>query len=164
MHRLSLVVGAALLIVGCGFHLRGSGVGTDVPSAYVRAAEGVDMVADLTRAFRQSGVDILDNAAEASVVIDLLEQQQSGRAVSFTDRATTAEYQLNLAVRFQIVAAGEKVLVPERWARATRTYLVDTNNLVGSDQQRRLLSAELGIDLAQQIVRALGAATRTNTH
>ena len=164
MRGRNLVVAASLLMVSCGFHLRGSGVDADVASAYVRASQGVDIVTDLTRALRQSGVDILDDAAQAAVVIDLLEQQQSGRAVSFTDRATTAEYQLDLSVRFQILAADEKVLTPERWARATRTYLVDTNNLVGSDQQRRLLSGELGTDLAQQIVRALSAAMRTNRH
>jgi len=164
MHRLYLVAAVSLLMFGCGFHLRGSGVDTDVASVYVRAGEGVDLAAGLTRSLSQRGVEVLDSAAEAEVVIDLLEQQQSGRAVSFTDRATTAEYQLDLAVRFQIVGAGEKVLVPERWVRATRTYLVDTNNLVGSDQQRRLLSGELGTDLVQQIVRSLGAATRANPH
>ena len=50
--------------------------------------------------------------------------------------------------------------MPERWARATRTYLVDTNNLVGSNQQQVLMDAELRTDVVQQIMRSVSAAGR----
>ena len=92
--------------------------------------------------------------------IDLMQQTQSTRTLSYTDRATTAESQLELAVRFKIVGAAEKELVPERWARATRTYLVDTNNLVGSNQQQVLMDTELRTDVVQQIMRSINAAGR----
>ena len=91
-----------LLLAGCGFHLRGSGVDATVESAYVRADRNVAITNELTRVLRQSGVDILDSPEHAAVVIDLLEQQESDRTVSYTERATTAEIQLEQAVRFQI--------------------------------------------------------------
>jgi LPS-assembly lipoprotein len=156
------ILGVALLsatIVGCGFHLRGSGVETNVASAYVRAAPSVTVDSELTRILRQSGVKILDSETGAAVVIDLLDQQQTTRTVSYTDRATTAESELDLRVHFKVVAEGGKVLIDDRWARATRTYLIDTNNLVGSNQQAQLLTGELLTDCAQQIVRGLSAAT-----
>lgn len=155
-----LIAVLALLIAGCGFHLRGAAVDASVTSAYVRADRSVAITNELTRVLRQSGVEVLDSAEQASVVIDLLEQQQNDRTVSYTDRATTAEIQLEQAVRFQIDGPEEKSLVAERWARATRTYLVDTRNLVGSNQQQRLLRAEIGTDLVQQIMRSLSTATR----
>lgn len=151
-------VSAAL--VGCGFHLRGSGVETNVASAYVRTAQNVTVDAELMRILRQSGVKILDSETGAAVVIDLLDQQQTSRTVSYTDRATTAESELDLRVHFKIVAEGGKVLVDDRWVNATRTYLIDTNNLVGSNQQAQLLTSELLTDCAQQIIRGLSAATR----
>ena len=157
------LLGLALLSValaGCGFHLRGSGVETNLASAYVRAAQSVTVNSELTRILRQSGVKILDSEQGAAVVIDLLEQQQTSRTVSYTDRATAAESELDLRVRFKVVAAGGKVLIDERWAHATRTYLIDTNNLVGSNQQAQLLTGELLTDCAQQIIRGLSAATR----
>ncbi|HTO58111.1 MAG TPA: hypothetical protein VMJ74_09955, partial [Pseudomonadales bacterium] len=61
-------------------------------------------------------------------------------------------------------AADNKVLIDDRWARATRTYLVDTNNLVGSAQQETVLHTELVSDVAQQIIRSLNAATRNAAH
>ena len=153
---------ASLMLVSCGYHLRGSGVDATVESAYVRSVRGVDVTTELTRVLRQSGIDVLDSPEHAAVVIDLLEQQQNDRTVSYTDRATTAETQLEEAVRFQILGPDETALVGERWVRATRTYLVDTRNLVGSNQQQRLLRVELGTDLVQQIVRSLATATRAN--
>lgn len=160
MLRIGLAACGLLLLASCGFHLRGAGVDATVASAYVRADRSVGITSELTRVLRQSGVEILDGPEHASVVIDLLEQQQNDRTVSFTDRATTAEIQLEQAVRFQIDGPEDTTFVAERWARATRTYLVDTRNLVGSNQQQRLLRGELGTDLVQQIMRSLATATR----
>lgn len=157
------LLGLALLSValaGCGFHLRGSAVETNVASAYVRAAPNVTVNSELARILKQSGVKMLDSETDAAVVIDLLDQQQTSRTVSYTDRATTAESELDLRVHFKVVAAGGKVLIDDRWAHATRTYLIDTNNLVGSNQQAELLTGELLTDCAQQIIRGLSAATR----
>jgi LPS-assembly lipoprotein len=154
------LLAAALLLSGCGYHLRGASVETSIPSAYVRGSEGVEVTDDLKRALRQSGVQILDTVADATVTIDLMQQTQSTRTLSYTDRATTAESQLELAIRFKIVGSAEKELLPERWARATRTYLVDTNNLVGSNQQQVLMDSELKSDVVQQIMRSVSAAGR----
>jgi LPS-assembly lipoprotein len=158
--RLLVLAAVATLFAGCGFHLRGSSVETDVASAYVRSGQNVTVTSELNRMLTQSGVNLLDAATGAAVVIDLLDQQQSTRTLSYTDRATTAESELALQVRFKIVDAAGKPLIEDRWARATRTYLVDTNNLVGSNQQQQLMSSELVTDVAQQIMRSLGAATR----
>ncbi|HTK97952.1 MAG TPA: LPS assembly lipoprotein LptE [Pseudomonadales bacterium] len=154
------LLAAALLLSGCGYHLRGASVETSIPSAYVRGSEGVEVTDDLKRALRQSGVQILDTVADATVTIDLMQQTQSTRTLSYTDRATTAESQLELAIRFKVVGSAEKELLPERWARATRTYLVDTNNLVGSNQQQVLMDSELKSDVVQQIMRSVSAAGR----
>ena len=148
-------------LAGCGFHLRGAAVDANVASAYVRSTPNVTIASELNRQLSQSGVKLLDSATDAAVVIDLLDEQQNNRTVSYTDCATTAESELSLQVRFKIVGTGGKLLIEDRLARATRTYLVDTNNLVGSNQQAQLLTGELTTDVAQQIVRSLSASTRT---
>ena len=160
MKRALIVLLCATSLVGCGFHLRGSSAQTNIASAYVRGASNVDVTSELTNALARSGVHLLDTPAGAAVVIDLLDEQQNTRTLSYTDRATTAESQLELGVRFKVVGADDKVLIDDRWARATRTYLVDTNNLVGSAQQESLLHTELVSDVAQQIIRSLNAAVR----
>jgi LPS-assembly lipoprotein len=154
------LLATALMLVGCGYHLRGASVETSIPSAYVRGSEGVEVTEDLKRALRQSGVQILDAGTDATVTIDLMQQTQSTRTLSYTDRATTAESQLELAIRFKIQGNAEKELLPERWARATRTYLVDTIYLVGSNHQQLLMDAELRTDVVQQIMRSVSAAGR----
>jgi LPS-assembly lipoprotein len=160
LNRAVLALFCAMLLAGCGFHLRGSSAQTNIASAYVHGADGVDVTAEVTNALSRSGVHLLDTSEGAAVVIDLLEEQQNTRTLSYTQRATTAESQLELAVRFKIANADKTILINDRWARATRTYLVDTNNLVGSAQQETVLHGELVSDVAQQIIRSLNAATR----
>jgi LPS-assembly lipoprotein len=159
MIRGSLLI-VAVLIGGCGYHLRGASAQTSIPSAYVKGSEGVEVTADVERALRQAGVQVRESTVGATVVIDLMQQTQSTRTLSYTDRATTAESQLELAIRFKILGAKEQELVADRWVRATRTYLVDTNNLVGSNQQQQLMDSELRTDVVQQIMRSVAAAGR----
>ncbi len=150
----------AMLLAGCGYHLRGASVETSIPSAYLIGAQGVEITPSLHAHCVNRVWSCWTRRQTSAVVIDLMQQTQATRTLSYTDRATTAESQLELAVRFNIVGAEERPLVPERWARATRTYLVDTNNLVGSNQQQRLMDSELKSDVVQQIMRSVGAAGR----
>jgi LPS-assembly lipoprotein len=161
MTRAVLALVAIALLGACGYHLRGAGekASSDI-AVTVRAARSVELSDALLRALRVSGVRVVDAPTESSLLIDLLDQQQNTRTLSYTERATTAESQLELAVRFQIVGPDRKMLIDDHWARAMRTYLVDTNNLVGSSQQADVMRQELIGDVAQQIVRSLNAATR----
>jgi len=160
MKRVALALACTALLGACGYHLRGTGLQASSVTASVNAARGVDVTSELERALSRAGVRLVDDPTGAEVVIDLLEQQQNTRTLSYTDRATTAESQLELGLRFKITGVDKNVLIDDHWARATRTYLVDTNNLVGSNQQAQLMHEELVTDVAQQVVRSLNAAMR----
>lgn len=76
MNRVRYALVAVVLVsAGCGFHLRGSSAQTNIASAYVRGAEGVDVTNEVSNALSRSGVHLLNTPEGAVVVIDLLEEQ-----------------------------------------------------------------------------------------
>jgi outer membrane lipopolysaccharide assembly protein LptE/RlpB len=144
--------------------LRGSDIQTQVGSVYVRAAPHVDITDQLAHKLRASGVTVLNQSDTNAVTIDLLEQQQERRTVTTTVQAQAAEYRLELSVRYRIVGAGDVELVAERWARGSRVFPVDRNNLVGTSQEQSLMNDEIVGDLVAQILRSLAAATKNGGH
>ena len=156
-----LCAAVLLTLVGCGFHLRGSGVETSVEAVYVRAAPRVDIGPQLARSLRQSHVNVLTEPDPKVVTIVLLEQQENRRTVTTTQEAQAAEYRQEFGVRYQIIGPDEVELVADRWARTSRITRLDRNNLVGYSQEQVLVRNEMALDLVQQILRSLAAATRT---
>ncbi len=143
---------------GCGFTLRSWDLGGNVESFFVEARGNNPLELPLQRALRQAGVPEADSPSAAAVVVQLQELRRSRRGVSVTSRARVAEYELNVDVLFAVRSA-EKQLLDPRWARSSRVYRVDRDNLVGSDEEQTLLEREMHSDLVQQIIRAVNAVT-----
>lgn len=151
---------AMVLLTACGFQLRGSAVSTHVESARVEALGRVGLERDLRRALEQAGVVLTDDAERAQVAISLLRDETERRTLSVTERVRTAEYELTRSVRYRVSARGEEVLIDDRTISASRSYVIDRDNLVASDQEAQILEQELGADLVAQIVRSLDAAAK----
>ena len=164
MGRLRLCAVVCLLLGGCGYHLRGSDIETQVDAVYVRSVPTVDIAEQLTRNLRGSGVTVLDQSDANAVTIDLLEQQQERRTVTTTEQAQAAEYRLEVSVRYRIVGAGDVELVTDRWASSSRVFPVDRNNLVGTSQEQLLMRDEIAGDIVAQVLRSLSAATKSAAH
>jgi LPS-assembly lipoprotein len=160
MSRRLAAVATLLLCAGCGFHLAGSNLRSEVERAYVRAAASVDLADALSRTLRQDGVEVLDAPDAEAVTIELLSQHETRRSVTTTPQAQAADYRLDLEVAYRIIGPNAAELVPERVASVTRVVPVDRGNLVGSREQETLVHGEMQRDLVQQILDSLAIASR----
>lgn len=155
----AVIAGCTLaLLAGCGFQLRTWDLSSNVDSFFIEVAGNNPLETPLHRAMRQAGVPEAESASGAEVVVTLLDVRRSRRGVSVTSRARVAEYELNLNVLYGVRARGKQLLAPQ-WARSSRAYRVDRDNLVGSNEEQALLEREMQSDLVQQIVRAVNAVT-----
>ena len=157
---LALVALVALSSGACGFHLRGGTTASDVGAVQLTSLHTLAATPFVLRALEQAGAHVVDERASASVVVELLEEKFSSQTVSYTDQARTAEYEVTLTLDFRASRANGDELIPDRRMRASRVYRLDRNNLPGSSQQAELLRNEMTMDLAEQIVRTVGAANR----
>jgi LPS-assembly lipoprotein len=159
--RVALIATVVVLLGACGFHLRGSVEGAQGwGPVHVVALRDVAVEEALLRTLRQSGGEVVDARTDADLVVELIEQDESRRTLSYTERARTAEYEITARLRYRVVDRDGREWLTERRIESVRTFRIDRDNLAASSQEEDLLREEQGADLAQQVARSLDAAAR----
>lgn len=157
--RLVLIGLAALVLCGCGFQLRSYDFQSNVESYALAGKTRLQIAAPLRQALSQARVSEAD-VAQASVVVELLDQRRERRSISTGSSARAAEYETSYAVQYRILK-GAAELSPATWIERQRVYRIDRGNIVGSSEEQALLEREMMQDIAGQIIRAMDAVTRT---
>jgi len=152
------VLGATLLASGCGFHLRGTGVDSvelnqlDV-SAHNRYGPTYQQV---LQALEIDGEKVTPTAPYQ---LQLLEENQGRRAVSYTSSSTPAEYELSSSLTFQIADRQGRPLIGPETLGTQRTYVNDKDNIIGTTEEEELLRREMRQDLTRQLLFRLSSIT-----
>ncbi len=150
---LSLVV-----LAGCGFQLRGWNLASGLETVHLDAQPRIALAQPLRQALRQAGVYLEPRAADAQLVIKLIDARRERRTVAVTGSARAAEYEMTLGIRYEIRSGGALLRAPQ-WLEASRVLAVDRDNIAGTAGEQALIEAELENDLVQQILRALNTVT-----
>ncbi len=154
--RTLMLAGLAVLVAGCGYHLRTWGLDGEIETAKIVSNLRNPVADPLGRALKSAGVDVV-SSGDADVTIELISDRENRRAVSVTDQARAAEYQTTLTVVYAVHDASGEPLASARSIQANRIYTVDRNNIVGSSEEQALLQREMVEDLVQQIIRGVNA-------
>jgi len=162
--RPTLVIALLALLGACGFHLRGTVEGAgDWGAVHVLALRDVPLEDALVSALSQSGGDVVADRADADLIVELIEQKESRRTLSYTERARTAEYEVMASLHYRVVDAEGRELLAERRIDSVRAYRIDRENLAATSQEEAILREEQSADLVQQVVRSLDAAARARS-
>ncbi|TWH64565.1 LPS-assembly lipoprotein [Azomonas agilis] len=156
--RLLTVLGIALLLSACGFHLRGTGGGGPLALSELNLVSR-DVYGDTQRLMRQTlesyQVKVTPTAA---YTLNLVQEKVEKRTATQTSSSRTAEYELINQLDFQIQTRNGLTLLTER-SEVRKTYVYDANNLIGSDQEANLVRQELRGELVQQVFMRLQRIT-----
>ena len=153
MKRNLLIVGLAALLSACGFQLRGTGdtqFALKELNVTARNTYG-ETVQQLRDVLESNDVKVY---AGAPYKLVLSNESENRRSASYNSGARTAEYELTMALDYQIRGAQNLLLTSNR-IEVQNYYQQDDNNLIGSDQEAALLRSELRSDLIQQLVQRL---------
>ena len=151
-------IGAALVVTGCGFQLRGEATYA-FRSVYVNASAYPVLAAELRRSLAGSGsATVTETPASAQVIVDVTLVADDKLVLSLSPGGRVQEYALAKAVAFRVRdPEGREWLKPDEIiVRRTYTY-DDTERLAREIQEQRLLR-DMQSDAVQQIVRRLQAA------
>ncbi|ALN17888.1 LPS-assembly lipoprotein LptE [Ectopseudomonas mendocina] len=157
MKRNLLVIGLAGLLSACGFQLRGTG---DVQfalkeldvSARDAYGETVQQVRDV---LEDNGVRVYAGAPYKLVIA---RETENRRSASYNSGARTAEYELTMALDYEIRGAQDLLLTGNK-VEVQNYYQQDDNNLAGSDQEAAQLRSELRREMIQQLTQNLQQIT-----
>lgn len=157
-YLLNIVVGFTLLAVaGCGFQLRGSAnIPASLQTMYV---QGVNMQQglglELKRGLTRNGVTVLSDYQQDNAVLTILDNKFERRVLSVGSDAKVSEYELHGIVTFKVSDGEGKVLADSQTVEALRDYQFDQNQVLGKDEEERLLKEQLNQQLVQSILRRL---------
>lgn len=160
LQRRQFVLGAlALSGVACGFKPRGSRTAAeDVGRLFVDTDRDISIARPLREALFNRDFDLAANRDQAQVILRITEERIEERIVSVQSAGRVSEFELSHAVdvAVQRVVDGE---APTRdteaitnRVRVTREYTYDETEVLGKENEARILRDEMRNELVLQIV------------
>ncbi len=156
-----LLASCHLLLVSCGFHLRGAGK-FDMPPALsvlqVRLEgnqqENNPLLVGMKNALRtQTNVQIEESGDAPRLV--LFGELSDSQVLSVTAIGKVDEYLLKYEVSFRLVDKGDKLLSPPQTVKLQRDHPFDRLNVLAKEREEQELRREMQRDAVQQILRRL---------
>ncbi len=147
----------AVVLAGCGFHLRGEGSGNlPYKTMYIALPDTSDVNLWLQRYIKASGqTEIVDDAKQADAVFQQLAENKQKSVLSINAQGRVREYRLQLNYTFRLINQKGQVLVPPNEITLTRDVSYDDSNVLAKGLEEDLLWRDMNNDLVNQIMRRL---------
>jgi LPS-assembly lipoprotein len=147
----------ALVLAGCGFHMRGT---ADVPFdvLYVPSA-GSGLALDLKRyILAGTKARVVDDPKSADAILAFSTEQKEKVILSLTGTGAVREYQLRYRVGFRVHDGKGGDYVPQSTITLTRDITYSDTDVLAKETEEQLLYRDMQNDMVSQIVRRLAAS------
>lgn len=147
----------------CGWHLRGSGGGAMAfDSLHISATDQRSvLVQQLTRQLESSGINLFNNATEATYSLVILGENSEQRTATVSASARVSERSLTEQAAFLVLDKSGTPVIPRTSVSVERIYEYNEDNVLATDDEAELLKREMSVDLARQIYNHLRRLKKT---
>lgn len=157
-----IVVGSALLLGACGFHLREQ---AQLPPGLQRihleiADQGSLLYRDLPAALERSGATVEENAGPGIASLRIPVSTLAPQPLSVGSTARVREYSMRYHVEIEAVDASGTTVLPRQAIDLNREYTFDETQALGVAAQEDELRKQLQRDMVQAILRRIAALSR----
>lgn len=155
----------ALLLAGCGFHLRGQ---AQLPPAMsVTYIKSEDPRSPFIRALRDSleanGAEVTTEPEAATATIEILNEEFRRRTLAVGPRGEERDYELRQQVTYIVrLADGDRQILKDTIS-ASRNLLYDEADVLGRAEGEQMMIRDMSMDLAWSIIRRLQTALPART-
>lgn len=156
-----------LLLTSCGFHLRGM---QDMPRWLNNVAIIVqnahhDLKPLLRKELQAYHIRVCPDPAVASYWLILESDSIRQQIASISSSTTPRQYQLFYTVQYQLVRPNGKIIMPSKQIRVTRLLTVNSDRILGSNDEEERFKYEMRRDAVMQILDSISAQTeRQHAH
>ena len=147
----------AVMLAGCGFHLRGAG-SANLPykTVHIALPETAEVRIWLERYIKASGnTEVIDDGKNAEAIFQQVEDSRQKTILSVNAQGRVREYRLQMTYRFRIVDAKGQELVAANTIALSRDISFDDSSVLAKDIEESLLWRDMNSDLVNQIMRRL---------
>ena len=155
-----LIAATALMLAGCGFHLRGEATFA-FDTVYLNSSGAPPFNNELRRALAGAGsAKLLDTAEAAQVVLDIPVIQDDKEVLSLSSAGAVREFQLIKRVSFRLHDKEGADWMPAGEIVIRRSYTFNETQALARDLEEQRLQRDMQTDAIQQIVRRLQSAKK----
>jgi LPS-assembly lipoprotein len=157
--RLVVALALALLIAGCGFHLRRS---ANLPPAmqqvHLAVSGSSDFRRELARAVAATGATVVDMPGPGIAELNVPQARFSTNALTVTGQGRISEKAIRFHVEFDVTDDHGKTLVPHQDINMSREYTYDARESIGQTTQAEAIQQSLVQDMVRAVMFRLQAA------
>lgn len=150
---------AVLLISlsGCGFYLRGQQplpeqlrtLAIQSPSPYS------DLSLTLAQALKAKQVTVLSDQQAAPATLELTQDTLQQSLLSVSSSTQVRQFLLTKTIEFQVRSQDNQLIIKPQTLSTTRKLTVDSNQLLGSDEQKHKIEHEMNQTLVMMLMNKL---------
>ena len=109
---------------------------------------------ELRAALQSAGVQLVDNATDATATFTILYDETDQRVLSVSARNVPTEYEVHYTVEYALVG-GAKNLLESQTLTATRNYTYDSTLVLGKAREQELLREAIVDDLVRIVLKQI---------
>lgn len=148
----------ALLLAGCGFHLRGSAT-LPFESVFVDLPPTSSVGVELKRNLRAgTNAKIVEARAEAQAIITGTSETRTKTILSLNSSGRVREFRLRYAFNYSVIDQKGQPLATPATIVLERDYTYSDDQILAKESEEALLYRDMQTDLVQQVIRRLAAA------
>lgn len=163
MTRILCAALAALVLGGCGFHLRGAmTLPPDIGEIRVVAKDRYSPLAEsLALALERQGVQArAEGPVEGVSTLDIRFEKWGDTPIAIDVRGRAQEYSLRYATIFELKRADGTVVVPQQSVELSRDYISVPTRSEGTESEREVLMREMQREMVNSILRRIDAVVK----
>ena len=153
----SLILLLALIITGCGFHLRGD---IELPALYERVyvvtMGNTEVGNALTEALQNVGSQIVASPEASTSVVTVLSSGTQRKALNVGGKAIR-EFELQLNIAFVVQDNKGVQLSEQQTVSVIRNFRNDPNDVLGIDNEEQIIRQEMMQPAVFQVLRRMKA-------
>jgi LPS-assembly lipoprotein len=149
---------AVMLIVGCGFHLRGQAdLSPELAKTHIVGVSPYsEFAANLRQQLRANGVQIVD-AEQSTSTLRITRNVGGKRVLSVDQNGKVLEFELYSVISFEVRGQNKTILLKNQTISLSRSFLFDVNDVLGKAEEEALLREDLQEDVVRLIIYRLQA-------
>ncbi len=149
-------------LTACGFHLRAA---VELPAvlevAYIQSKTPFQGISQALRGqLEAAGAVVSVIEAQATGVIEVIEERSQRRVLSVGSSGRATEYELFEEVKFSLLGQGKNIILAPQILSMVRNLTFDENEVLGKVTESEKLRGQMREDLARRIITRINIATR----